>query len=99
MSLLETMQIELKQYITHCPTDEKPSQARLISIFLEGLRNKMLHAHLYAKKHTNFKECYLDAMDYDDNFDISSLSSHGDRKNIYKDAKVYGSFSQRYSTG
>ena len=40
----------------------------------------MLHAHLYAKKHTNFNECCLDAMDYDDNFDISSISSHGDRK-------------------
>ena len=70
----------LKQYITRCPTDEKPGQTRLISIFLEGLRNKMLHAHLYAKKHTNFNECCLDAMDYNDNFDISSVSSHGDCK-------------------
>ena len=56
----------LKQYITRCPTDEKPGQTRLISIFLEGLRNKKMHAHLYAKKHTNFNECFLDAMDYND---------------------------------
>ena len=71
---------QLKQYITRCPTDEKPGQKRLISIFLEGLRNKTLHAHLYAKKHTSFNECFLDAMDYDDNIDISSVSIHGDRK-------------------
>ena len=58
-----------------CPDDETPSQGRLVSIFLEGLRNKKLHAHLYAKKHTQFNECCFDAMDYDDNFDISSNSS------------------------
>ena len=63
----------LKQYITRCPNKKKPSQKRLISIFLEGLRNKILHAHLYAKKHTCFNECCLDAMDYDDNFDMSSV--------------------------
>ena len=74
------MQTGLKQYITRCPIEEKPSQARLISIFLEGLQNKTLHAHLYAKKHTSFNECCLDAMDYDNNFDISSVSSHGNQK-------------------
>ena len=50
-----------------------------------------MHAHLYAKKHTSFNECCLDAMDYDDNFDISSVSSHGtqkdDKKNSTKDSK------------
>ena len=40
----------LKQYIKRCPNDEKPSQGRLISIFLEGLQNKMLHAHLLRKE-------------------------------------------------
>ena len=29
-----------KQYIVHCPDEEKPSQARLISIFLDGLKNR-----------------------------------------------------------
>ena len=66
----------LKQYIARCPNEEKPSQARLISVFLEGLKNKTLHAHLYAQKHSTFNECCLDAMDYDDNFDIGSVSSH-----------------------
>ena len=64
----------LCQYVNRCPNDEKPSQGRLISVFLKGLRNKMLHAHLYARKHTTFQECCMDAMDYDDNFEISSVS-------------------------
>ena len=41
-------------------------------IFLEGLRDKTLHAHLYARKHKTLHECCLDAMDYDDNFELSS---------------------------
>ena len=39
----ETMQDcvnRLKQYIAQCPEEEKPSQARLISALLEGLKNK-----------------------------------------------------------
>ena len=31
-----------------CLDDKKPSQAKLISIFLEGLKNRTLYAHLYA---------------------------------------------------
>lgn len=69
----------LKQYIARCPDDEIPSQKRLVSIFLEGLQNKTLHAHLYAKKHRTFKECCLDAMDYDDNLNLSSDSSQDDQ--------------------
>ena len=65
----------LKQYIARCPEEEKPSQARLISIFLEGLKNRTLYAHLYACKHTTFNACCMDAMDFDDNFDDSSTSS------------------------
>ena len=34
----------------------------------------MLHAHLYARKHTTFQECCMDAMDYDDNFEICGMS-------------------------
>ena len=41
----------LKQYIVRCPDSEKPSQARLISIFLEGLKSRTLYAHLYACRH------------------------------------------------
>ena len=63
----------LWQYITRCLEDEKPSQAHLISIFLEGLRNKTLHAHLYVKGHMRLNDRCHDAMDYDDNFDISGI--------------------------
>ena len=70
----------LKQLYIRCPDDEKPSQSRLISIFLEGLKNKMLHAHLYAKKRSTFYKCCLDAMDYDDNFEISFDSKAGSLK-------------------
>ena len=57
-----------------CTPNEKPSQVRLISLFLEGLQNKVLHAHLYAQKHKTFQECCLDAMDYNDNFEVSRIS-------------------------
>ena len=59
----------LKQYIARCPIDEKPSQSKLVSIFLEGLKDKTLYKHLYAMKHQSFIECCKDAMDLDDNFD------------------------------
>ena len=35
----------------------------------------MVHTHLYAKKHTGFNDCCLDVMDFDDNFEVSSVSS------------------------
>ena len=67
----------LRHYANMCPLDEKPSQGRLISLFLEGLRDKVLHAHLYAQRHKTFQECYIDAMDYDDNFKVSKTPSKG----------------------
>ena len=63
----------LKQYVNRCHPDEKPSQGRFISLFLEGLQNKVLHAHLYAQKHKTFQKCCVDAMDYDDNFEVSRI--------------------------
>ena len=55
----------------------KPKKIDL-NIF-RGLTKKIFHAHLYVRKHTCFNECCLDAMDYDDNFDISSVSSQEDQ--------------------
>ena len=37
---------------------------------MEGLRDKTLHADLYAKKHKTLNECITDAIDLDDNCDI-----------------------------
>ena len=44
-----------------------PSQERLVSIFLEGLSSKELHAILYMKHHKNLNQCIHNAIDYDDN--------------------------------
>ena len=60
----------LRQYISRCPTKEIPSSQRLISLFLEGLKNKSLHANLYDKKHDTLNECIKDAIDFDDNCEI-----------------------------
>ena len=65
----------LKQLYLRCPDNEKPSQERLIFVFLEGLRNRTLYTHLYPRKHSTFNECCLDAMDYDDNFEMRTDSS------------------------
>ena len=53
--------------MARCPSEEIPSQERLVSIFLEGLYNKELHATLYMKHHKNINKCIHDAIDYDDN--------------------------------
>ena len=62
---------KLRQYISRCPNEEElPSQVKLISIFLEGLRDKSLHADSYAKKHKTLNECIHDEIDLDNNCDI-----------------------------
>ena len=62
---------QLRQYIARCPAREIPSQIpsqeRLVSLFLEGLSNKTLHANLYSMKHKTLNECVTDAIDLDDN--------------------------------
>ena len=47
-----------------------PTSQRLISLFLEGLKNKSLHVSLYGKKHDTLNECIKDAIDFDDNCEI-----------------------------
>ena len=60
----------LKQYMARCPERELSTAEKSVSIFLEGLRDKKLHAYLYAKKHKTLKECINNAIDLDDNCDI-----------------------------
>ena len=45
-------------------------QEKSISIFLEGLRDKTLHADLYAKKHKTLNQCIANVINLDDNCDI-----------------------------
>ena len=57
----------LKTYIARCPENEMPSQERLISCFLEGLKSETLYTQLFAKGNTDFDECCYDAQRLDDN--------------------------------
>ena len=57
----------LRHYLARCLSEEMPSQERLVSIFLEGLSNKDLHATLYMKHHKNLHQCIHNTIDYDDN--------------------------------
>ena len=60
----------LKLYIARCPKDEIPCQERLVSSFLEGLVNKILHASLYTNKYIDLDTCIKAAIDLDGNCDI-----------------------------
>ena len=46
---------------------EIPSQERLVSLFLEGLRSKELHSAIYMKHLTDLDQCIHEATEYDDN--------------------------------
>ena len=59
----------LKIHILRCPKVEILNQEQLVSIFLEGLLNKKLHAALYPKKHKTLNACIKDAIELDDNVD------------------------------
>ena len=60
----------LMQYMARCPEKEFPSPEKLVSIFLEGLLNKNLHANLHGRKHKTLNECIKEAIDQNDNCDI-----------------------------
>ena len=60
----------LRQYISRCPTREMFGPDRLISLFLEGLSNKSLHANLYGLKHDTLNKCIKDAINLDDNCEL-----------------------------
>ena len=67
-----------KRYIVRCPESEIPSNERLISCFLEGLCNKELYMHLFAKNHTDLDECYFNAQRMDDNCNLLQKKSGQD---------------------
>ena len=66
----------LWQYIVRCPGSKTPSQERLILCFLEGLRDKKLYTHLFAKGHKDFDECCYDAQKFDDFMAVTSIKGH-----------------------
>ena len=59
----------LKKYILRFPKKEIPNQECLVSIFVEGLVNKKLHAALYPMKHNTLTTCIKDVIELDNNVD------------------------------
>ena len=59
----------LKNYIVRCLEIEIPNQKQLVSLFLEGILNRKLHAALYPKKHKTLNMCIKDVVELDDNVD------------------------------
>ena len=65
-----------------------PAEDRLISCFLESLRDRNLHMQLFGKRHMTLDDCFDDALLYEDNYNLggavardtgSDSSSHTSR--------------------
>ena len=68
--------------MARCLEEELPSQERLVSIFLEGLINRELHAALYMQRHKNLNQCIHDALDCDDNCDRGKAENALDQRQV-----------------
>ena len=67
----------MKQYIARYPESELPKQERLVSYFLEGLRDADLYMLLFSQDHKDFEICCFKAQRLDDNRrGRSSLEAH-----------------------
>ena len=60
----------LKSLISRCPAREMPAEERLISCFLESLRDRHLHMQLIGKRHVALDDCFDDALLYEDNCNL-----------------------------
>lgn len=60
----------MRQYTVRCPKNEMLGQERLVSSFIEGLQDRQLYMHLFARNHTDFEECCFDAQKFVDNCDV-----------------------------
>ena len=78
----------LKALILRCPLGEMPEEDRLISCFLESLRDRNLHMQLFGQKHVKLSKFFDDALLYKDNYtwggtnvleDTTKGSSHTSR--------------------
>ncbi len=68
--------VRLKRLISRCPPREMPAEDRLISCFLESLRDRRLHTQLFGQKHRTLGECFDDALLYADNCDLGGMSNN-----------------------
>ena len=62
-----------------------PSQERLISFFLEGLKSKTSYTQLFAKGHTNFDECCYDAQRFDHNCEFLRAKQSSSPSSVFSD--------------
>ena len=65
----------LKSLVSRCPPREMPAEDRLISCFLESLRDKNLHMQLFGKRHTILDDCFDDALLYEDNCNLGGADT------------------------
>ena len=59
--------LRFKKHLARCLEREIPCQERLVSLFIEGLLNRKLHAMLYIRQHKTMNECIREAIEFDDN--------------------------------
>ena len=52
-----------------------PAEDRLISCFLESLRDRNLHVQLFGKRHVSLDECFDDALLYEDNCSLGGVNT------------------------
>ena len=64
---------KFKKYILRCLENKIPNQERLVSIFLEGLLNKKLHAALFLMKHKTLAANIKDAIELDNNVNKTKI--------------------------
>ena len=65
-----------------------PSQERLMSYLLEGLRDRQLFMLLFGKNHTNFEECCYDAQMLEDNCNFLQSKASSSSTNIIDMGKM-----------
>ena len=77
----------LKSLISRCPPREMPAEDRLISCFLESLRDRNLHMQLFGKRHIGLDECFDDALLFEDNCNLGGA----DTKDLGSDSSSHTS--------
>ncbi|MCO5546848.1 hypothetical protein L7F22_000285 [Adiantum nelumboides] len=65
----------LKSLISRCPPREMPAEDRLISCFLESLRDRNLHTQLFERRHVTLDDCFDDALLYEDNCSLGGADA------------------------
>ena len=75
----------LKTYIARCPKKEMPSQERLISCFLEGLRSETLYTQCFAKGHTDVDECCYNTQRLEDSCEFLKTKKSSSSASIFSD--------------